>query len=215
MRDRWKRMSGAHKTFSSILLLLSAFDGVMLLGDYMNGGPQIWAKMIIVSVTFLAGLAILICGLATAPPPPMRPRYTTPNPNRYKRARALLLSHLSGSQKEQYLTENKFLVAGKSGRTYVLNGNKMDYYRVRTSTGEKLCISGYDAIGCFPSRPPREDELLAIKLMIETDERRFLAKANNHGRVPNPIRRGGADIEEAARELTRAVETARELARLR
>jgi hypothetical protein len=85
------------------------------------------------------------------------------------RAEALLLGWLSPSQRAQYLERGWFEVKTATGR-----------YRIRPRgvvrlepPGSAYCIEATSPV-------PVADEMLANKLLLETDERRFLATAHRY-----------------------------------
>jgi hypothetical protein len=84
------------------------------------------------------------------------------------RAEALLWVWLSPAQRKQYRTRRWFEVTTTSGRRYrILRGGV-----VRVSPrGSGYCIEATSPV-------PVADEMLANKLLLETDERRFLATAH-------------------------------------
>jgi hypothetical protein len=84
------------------------------------------------------------------------------------RAEALLWAWLSPAQRQQYRARCWFEVTTTSGRRYrVLRGGV-----VRTDPrGSGYCIEATSPV-------PVADEMLANKLLLETDERRFLATAH-------------------------------------
>jgi hypothetical protein len=84
------------------------------------------------------------------------------------RAEALLWAWLSPPQRRQYRTRRWFEVSTASGRRYrVLRGGVV---RV-DPRGSGYCIEATSPV-------PVADEMLAYKLLLETDERRFLATAH-------------------------------------
>jgi hypothetical protein len=84
------------------------------------------------------------------------------------RAEALLWTWLSPAQRKQYRARRWFEVTTASGRRYrVLRGGVV---RVRPR-GSAYCIEATSPV-------PVADEMLANKLLLETDERRFLATAH-------------------------------------
>ena len=84
------------------------------------------------------------------------------------RAEALLWAWLSLAQRKQYRTRRWFEVTTSSGRRYrVLRGGVV---RVDPH-GSAYCIEATSPV-------PVADEMLANKLLLETDERRFLATAH-------------------------------------
>jgi hypothetical protein len=84
------------------------------------------------------------------------------------RAEALLWAWLSPAQRSQYRARRWFEVTTTSGRRYrILRGGVV---RVRPH-GSAYCIEATSSV-------PVADEMLANKLLLETDERRFLATAH-------------------------------------
>jgi hypothetical protein len=85
-----------------------------------------------------------------------------------RRAEALLWAWLSPAQRSQYRRRRWFEVTTASGRRYrVLRG-----LVVRLGPrGSGYCIEATSPV-------PVADEMLANKLLLETDERRFLATAH-------------------------------------
>jgi hypothetical protein len=84
------------------------------------------------------------------------------------RAEALLWAWLSPAQRKQYRTRRWFEVTTSSDRRYrVLRGAVV---RV-DPRGSAYCIEATSPV-------PVADEMLANKLLLETDERRFLATAH-------------------------------------
>jgi hypothetical protein len=84
------------------------------------------------------------------------------------RAEALLWAWLSPAQRRQYRARRWFEVTTTSGRRYrVLRGGVV---RV-DPRGSGFCIEATSPV-------PVADEMLANKLLLETDERRFLATAH-------------------------------------
>ena len=85
-----------------------------------------------------------------------------------RRAEALLWAWLSPAQRRQYRARRWFEVTTASGRRYrVLRGGVV---RVQPR-GSGFCIEATSPV-------PVADEMLANKLLLETDERRFLATAH-------------------------------------
>jgi hypothetical protein len=85
-----------------------------------------------------------------------------------RRAEALLLGWLSPDQRAQYQTRGWFEVTTARGYRYrVLRGGvvRLDPH------GSAYCIEATSPV-------PMADEMLANKLLLETDERRFLATAH-------------------------------------
>jgi hypothetical protein len=84
------------------------------------------------------------------------------------RAEALLWAWLSPVQREQYRARGWFEVITASGRRYrVMRGAVVR----RDPRGSGYCIEATSPV-------PVADEMLANKLLLETDERRFLATAH-------------------------------------
>jgi hypothetical protein len=84
------------------------------------------------------------------------------------RAEALLWAWLSPAQRQQYRARRWFEVTTSSGRRYrILRGGvvRIDPH------GSGYCIEATSPV-------PVADEMLANKLLLETDERRFLATAH-------------------------------------
>ena len=85
-----------------------------------------------------------------------------------RRAEALLWAWLSPAQRTQYRARRWFEVTTTSGRRYrILRGGvvRLD------PRGSAYCIEATSPV-------PVADEMLANKLLLETDERRFLATAH-------------------------------------
>jgi hypothetical protein len=85
-----------------------------------------------------------------------------------RRAEALLWAWLSPAQRNQYRARRWFEVTTASGRRYrILRGGvvRLD------PRGSGYCIEATAPV-------PVADEMLANKLLLETDERRFLATAH-------------------------------------
>ena len=84
------------------------------------------------------------------------------------RAEALLWAWLSPAQRRQYRARRWFEVTTASGRRYrVMRGAVVR----RDPRGSGYCIEATSPV-------PVADEMLANKLLLETDERRFLATAH-------------------------------------
>jgi hypothetical protein len=85
------------------------------------------------------------------------------------RAEALLLAWLSPTQRRQYRARRWFEVTTASGRRYrILRGGVVRLH----PRGSGYCIEATSPV-------PVADEMLANKLLLETDERRFLATAHH------------------------------------
>jgi hypothetical protein len=84
------------------------------------------------------------------------------------RAEALLWAWLSPAQRRQYRARRWFEVTTTSGRHYrILRGGVVRLH----PRGSGFCIEATSPV-------PVADEMLANKLLLETDERRFLATAH-------------------------------------
>jgi hypothetical protein len=85
-----------------------------------------------------------------------------------RRAEALLWAWLSPAQRQQYRARRWFEVTTASGRRYrILRGGVAR----GDPRGAGDCLEA-------PTPVPVADEMLANKLLLETDERRFLATAH-------------------------------------
>src|SRR5829696_3004317 len=85
-----------------------------------------------------------------------------------RRAEALLWAWLSPAQRKQYRARRWFEVTTASGRRYrILRGGVVRLH----PRGSGFCIEATSPV-------PLADEMLANKLLLETDERRFLATAH-------------------------------------
>ena len=85
-----------------------------------------------------------------------------------RRAEALLWAWLSPAQRKQYRRRRWFEVTAASGCRYrILRGGVVR----RDPRGSGYCIEATSPV-------PVADEMLANKLLLETDERRFLATAH-------------------------------------
>jgi hypothetical protein len=84
------------------------------------------------------------------------------------RAEALLWAWLSPAQRRQYRVRRWFEVTTASGRRYRVLRNGVVRLDPR---GSGYCIEATSPV-------PVADEMLANKLLLETDERRFLATAH-------------------------------------
>jgi hypothetical protein len=87
-----------------------------------------------------------------------------------RRAEALLLGWLSSDQRKQYQAHGWFEVTTPRG------------YRYRIVRGGVLRLDPRGSAYCIEatSPVPAADEMLANKLLLETDERRFLATAHRY-----------------------------------
>jgi len=86
------------------------------------------------------------------------------------RAEKLLLSWLSPSQRDQYRSRGWFDVVSRGGNRYRICPWKV------TRLDIPRCAYCIEAV----PRVPAADEMLANKLLLETDEQRFLATARHH-----------------------------------
>ncbi len=86
------------------------------------------------------------------------------------RAEKLLLSWLSPGQREQYRSRGCFDIVTPGGNRYRIWPWKVARLNVRRCT---YCIEATPWV-------PAADEMLAKKLLLETDERRFLATAHRN-----------------------------------
>jgi hypothetical protein len=86
------------------------------------------------------------------------------------RAEALLLAWLSPSQRAQYLARGWFEVTIAAGRRYRVRPGGVVRVEPR---GSAYCVEATSPV-------PVADEMLANKLLLETDERRFLATAHRY-----------------------------------
>ena len=85
-----------------------------------------------------------------------------------QRAEALLVAWLSPEQRAQYRARGRFEVTTAAGRHYrVCRGGVVRL----NPRGSAYCIEATAPV-------PLADEMLATKLLLETDERRFLATAH-------------------------------------
>jgi hypothetical protein len=84
------------------------------------------------------------------------------------RAEALLLAWLSTDQRAQYLSGGRFEVTTAAGHRYRVCPGGVVRLNPR---GWAYCIEATSPV-------PVADEMLATKLLLETDEGRFLATAN-------------------------------------
>jgi hypothetical protein len=87
-----------------------------------------------------------------------------------QRAEALLLAWLSPRQRAQYRTSGRFEVTTAAGHHYLVCPGGVVR---RDPRGWAYCIEATTPV-------PVADELLAFKLLLETDEPRFLAIAHRY-----------------------------------
>jgi hypothetical protein len=97
-----------------------------------------------------------------------------------KRARQLLLSHLSPVQRKTFRRKGWFVVeGGESGKRYRINGNGICANVERLADNDNAVLHRLCA-HCEPATIPTCDQLLAQKIKIEFEERDFLRLANKH-----------------------------------
>jgi hypothetical protein len=86
------------------------------------------------------------------------------------RAEALLLGWLSPRQREQYRSHGWFDVVTPGGNRYRIRPTKV------------VRLDALRSVYCIEATPwvPAADQMLAKKLLLETDERRFLATAHRY-----------------------------------
>ena len=97
------------------------------------------------------------------------------------KAEALLLRSLTDNQKQDLALRNYFLVES-GGETYKINRGFAGNVKLLDQTGREIrsfCIHPTE-------RVPDADNMLAQKLMLETDKERFLRIANATDLVPRP-----------------------------
>jgi hypothetical protein len=97
-----------------------------------------------------------------------------------QRAKELLLRHLNEEQRAQFARDCSFVVTAGSGHRYRLRGDKGKSFNIdllkgkshTTTVAATLCVvlKGKEA--------PIFDQMLAQKLLIETNERQFIETAN-------------------------------------
>jgi hypothetical protein len=87
-----------------------------------------------------------------------------------QRAEELLLAWLSPEQRAQYRASGRFQVTTAAGHRYQVCPGGVVRLDPR---GWAYCIEATTSV-------PVADELLAFKLLLETDERRFLATAHRY-----------------------------------
>lgn len=85
-----------------------------------------------------------------------------------RRAKELLISCLNAEQRAELEDREQFHVTAPSGRVYVIQWGYAGNVR---SQGWRYCIHG-------PSDLPYADQMLMQKLLLETDEEKFLRVAN-------------------------------------
>lgn len=98
------------------------------------------------------------------------------------KAHKLLMSFLTREQKVSYLINQGFTVIGQhTGNQYLLGFNRSTPIFTNKYTYCIHLVGGN--YGDYPYEFPVEDHILAQKVMIETDEQRFLDIAKPHARV--------------------------------
>lgn len=97
-----------------------------------------------------------------------------------RRARALLVQHLTTEQRRTYEAYAYFDV-DVGGKTYrIRQGTHGNVRLLEKPTGPRMAVPAVEKISfcAQPSGVPDEDAMLAQKLMLETEERKFLEIAN-------------------------------------
>lgn len=90
-----------------------------------------------------------------------------------RRARRLLWGYLSMSQRAQYLRRGYFEVRGSSGGRFRIYRRRPQTVLDQTGPWEHCVRTAYFKRGLGDELYPNEDQILALKLMIETDEPGF------------------------------------------
>jgi hypothetical protein len=85
-----------------------------------------------------------------------------------RRAKKLFLSKLSAAERRWWSRHRRLTIVGSSGRRYILT--PYEPFNIRAGN-EAYCL-------CVRGRIPVYDKLLAQRLLVESDEPRFLAIAN-------------------------------------
>ena len=103
---------------------------------------------------------------------------TVTNKDPFEKAKELFIKHLSPQQYETFINHNYIMVKSNKGHRYQINTGLI-YINIRRMDGwfierRQFCMQ-LKNITC-----PRYDHLLAQKLIIESDEKRFLAVANRY-----------------------------------
>lgn len=96
------------------------------------------------------------------------------------RAKELLLSCLTESQKEDFLKTERFIVTGSLGTRYRIEAHQM--YNIRKLDDRYNVVARYCALPT--QRLPVYDVMLAQKCVLETDEEQFLKVANKENGTP-------------------------------
>lgn len=105
-----------------------------------------------------------------------------------KKARTLLRKNLTRKEWQEFSKEKTFHVTGSDGRTYRISH--------QIGSNVTLVVGGQDvARYCLVPKGngwiPEPDMMLAVKLMLETNARSFLRRANMTDLRPNRLRRAG------------------------
>ena len=103
---------------------------------------------------------------------------TVTNEDPFKKAKKLFIKHLSPQQYETFINYNYIIVRSNKGHKYRINTGSL-YINIKRIDGwffkrRWFCMQ-LKNIEC-----PKYDHLLAQKLIIESDEKRFLAVANRY-----------------------------------
>ena len=123
-----------------------------------------------------------------------------PDQRANRRARILLLRHMTLDQRRDWKRIGRFTVVGSRGTRFILNGREV----IRESDSHTFCLQ---VVG---EPVPLEDAILARKILIEADEAQFLATAND---LSEPHRQRGTEEEGRLRGwLLNAAREARMLA---
>lgn len=136
----------------------------------MNPTPAVLLLSIAVSLAaalVVIGVVLLVARVVVPLAEGCCARHEHP-PEANRRARDLLLSKLDAKQRRDWFLRGRFDVVGASGRRYTLARYRP--FNVRT-TDAVFCVQVHGNV-------PAYDKLLAQKLLIESDEQRFLAHAN-------------------------------------
>ena len=111
---------------------------------------------------------------------------TREDPEAAKKARATLLRQLDKEQKASFEKDKKFVVTGKDGKAYTITHARS--FNVIAPDGTKYCGQLQDC--------PIEDQMLAQKLLLQTDPEKFFKSSNVsrptavHERERRPLERG-------------------------
>lgn len=104
--------------------------------------------------------------------------HLTPAPySAERRARRLLRKHLTKAQDKELVVRRRIKVRGShSGDVYIIDCSTETANIWRERDQRRYCIQLNEWSDCWEI--PRSDHLLAQKLLIETNERKFLRIAN-------------------------------------